>query len=157
MNYLILNDKDFFNDINIYNFKEVGIHDKGRVDGVFAGITSELLDKFNKQSGTGDSIFQESWLFRDRGVKFILLRIPQDILYYKDGKIIKKCFELFDKESFYIELGSIGVKNKEKSYEYFILATNKNSDFQIIFDKELVEKENILNYVLKKIEEKIIN
>lgn len=157
MNYLILNDKQFFNDIELYNFQEVGIHDQNRVDGIFAGITPELLDELNQQSGRGDTIFQESWLFRDRGIKFILLRIPQDILYNENEEAIEKCFKLFDKESFYIELGSIGVKDKKNSYEYFIIATNKNSDFQIIFDEESVEKENILKYVLKKIEEKIIN
>ena len=159
MNYVILNDNEYYNDIQLSRFKEVTIDGRTRVDGVFGTITQQILDESSTDGGKGDSIFREQWLCGDTGVRFVALKVPQDILYQDSGESLEKCFGVFNPKEFWVEMGSIRIKDKRNRYEYFIVAYNKNSlKFNIIFDEKYVEKEEdeILKYVCKKIEEKIL-
>lgn len=159
MNYIVLNDEDFYNDINLYRFKEVLKNGNRRVDGIFGTVTKELLEQSLSDDGGGDIFPKEQWLCGDRGLLFMVLRVPQDILYDQTGKSLEKCFGLFNPESFWLELGSFRIKGKENTYEYFFIAYNKNQlKFELIFDDEIIciEKEAIVNYICEKIEQKIL-
>ena len=159
MNYIVLNDNEYYNDIQLSRFKEVSIDGRNRVDGIFGTITNEILEESSTDRREGDSIFREQWLCGDCGVRFVALKVPQDILYQDSGESLEKCFGLFNPEKFWLEMGSIRIKNQRNRYEYFIIAYNKNSfNFKIIFDKKYIEKEKeeILKYVCKKIEDKIL-
>lgn len=153
MNYIILNDKEFFNDISIFNCKEVFLNGRDRVDVVFGTITQEILDEQSEQFGEGDSFFGEQWLCSDSGTVFVVLKVPQDILYTGTGELIEKCFGLFNKKSFYIELGCIKLKDQEK-YEYFIVAFKKSLGFQLVFKESFIEKkeEEIVPFLCETIE-----
>ena len=59
MNYIVLNDNEFFNNISLSNFKEVQLDDRNRIDGVFGTITREVLDESNENDGGRDSFFRE--------------------------------------------------------------------------------------------------
>lgn len=157
MNYIILNNIDFYQDkIKLENFKEVSIHGNKRVDGVFGTITTELLETGYQESGTGNRFFEEEWICRDKGVRFVVIRIPQNILYSEHSEYIEECFKLFNKESFYIELWSTKFQDEEK-YEYFIIGFNKDFGFKIIFEKEFyeIDKNNIVEFLSEKIEKKL--
>lgn len=157
MHYVILNSEEYFKgNINIDNFNEVSIDGKDRVDGVFGEITQELLEHGNPELEDGNKFFREEWLCRDRGIQFVVIKIPQNILYSEHRQYIEECFGLFDKEGFYIELWSIKLQDHEK-YEYFMIAYNKIFNFEIIFDEYFIEKEEseILNFICKKIEQKL--
>lgn len=159
MNYVLLNDNEYYQNIQLSRFKEVHIDGRNRVDGVFGTITEEILDDISADRGRGDPIFGEEWLCRNSGVRFVVIRVPQDILYKDSGESLERCFGLFDPKSFWLELGSIRIKNKTNRFEYFFVAYNKNSlNFDIIFDEKqvILEENEILNYVCKKIEEKIL-
>lgn len=159
MNYVVLNDNEYYKNIQLSRFKEVNLDGRTRVDGVFGTITQEILDESSTDGGEGDQIFREQWLLGDRGVRFVALKVPQDILYQDSGESLEKCFGLFNPEEFWLEMGSIRIKNQRNRYEYFIIAYNKNSyNFKIIFDEKYIEKEKkeILDFVCKKIEEKIL-
>ena len=157
MHYVILNNQEYFKDkININNFNEVSIRGNSRVDGVFAEITSELLEHGYTESTDGNRFFGEEWLCGDRGVQFVVIKIPQDILYSEHQEYIDECFKLFNKESFFVELWSIKHENKEK-YEYFIIGYNKNFGHQILGNDEFVEKkeQEVIPYICKKIEKNL--
>ena len=159
MNYIVLNDNEYYKDIQLPKFKEVSIDGRNRVDGVFGTITQEILDQSTGNGGKGGNLFREQWLCRDSGIRFVVIKVPQDILYQDSGESLEKCFGLFDPKSFWLEMGSIRIKGQRNRYEYFIVAYNKNSlDFKIIFNEKYIEKEKeeILNFVCKKIEEKIL-
>lgn len=157
MNYVILNDIEYYqNNIMIDNFQEVSLNGKDRIDGVFGTIFEEVLEQSSQNTGGRNQFFEEEWLCRDRGVQFVVIRVPQNILYTEHQEYIQKCFELFNKESFYIELWSTKLKDKEK-YEYFIIGYNKNFDFTIIFENEFdeLEENEIIKYISKKIEKNL--
>lgn len=159
MNYVVLNDNEYYKDIQLSRFKEVSINGRSRVDGVFGTITQEILDNTSGDGGKGDQIFGEQWLCRNSGVRFVAIKVPQDILYQDSGESLEKCFGLFNPESFWLEMGSIRIKGQRNRYEYFIIAYNKNSyDFKIIFDEKFIEKEEdeILPFICKKIENKVL-
>lgn len=157
MHYVILNGEEYYrNNITIDGFTEVSLHGNDRVDGVFGEITNELLENGYSEQTDGNRFFTEEWLCRDRGVQFVVIKVPQNILYSDNQESIEECFRILDKESFYIELWSIKHKNKEK-YEYFIIGYNKNLNFKIIFDEDFTEKEEneIINFICQKIEKKL--
>lgn len=154
MNYVILNDFDYYkNNINIKGFKEVSIDGRDRIDGVFGSITPEILESITNNDGDGDSILREQWLCSDSGTVFVVLKVPQDILYTGAGELIEKCFGFFNKKSFHIELGCIKLKNQEK-YEYFIIAFKKSLGFQLVFKESFIEKkeEEIVPFLCETIE-----
>ena len=153
MNYIILNDLDFYNNIEIKGFKEVSIDGRDRIDGVFGSITPEILESISNDNGNGDSILREQWLCSDSGTVFVVLKIPQDILYSGDGEFIEECFGFFNPKSFYLELGCIKLEDQEK-YEYFIIAYKKSLGFQLIFKKAFIEKkeEEIVPFLCETIE-----
>lgn len=159
MNYIILNDEDYYSNIKIDRFKEVLKDGNRRVDGIFGTITKELLEKEPSDDGRRDFFPGTEWLLRNSGVLFMVIRVPQDILYDNSGESLERCFKLFDPKSFWLELGSIRIKNKENTYEYFFVAYNKNLlNFNIIFNEGFIEieEDQILNYICKKIEERIL-
>ena len=153
MNYIVLNDFDFYKDINIKGFKEVSIDGRDRIDGVFGSITSEILESISNNNRDGDSVLREQWLCSDSGTVFVVLKIPQDILYSGNGEFIEECFGFFNPESFYLELGCIKLENQEK-YEYFIIAYKKSLGFQLIFKEAFIEKkeEEIVPFLCETIE-----
>ena len=159
MNYIILNDEEYYKQIDIPRFKEVLKDGNRRVDGIFGSITKEILEEESSDDG-GRNIFPGTeWLLRNSGVLFMVIRVPQDILYDNSGESLERCFKLFDPKSFWLELGSIRIKNKENTYEYFFVAYNKNLlNFNIIFNEGFIEieKDQVINYICKKIEEKIL-
>jgi len=159
MNYIVLNDEDFYKDISLPRFKEVLKNGNRRVDGIFGTVTKELLEQSLSNDGGGDIFSENEWLCGDRGILFVVLRVPQDILYDQTGKSLEKCFGLFNPESFWLELGSFRIKDKENTYEYFFIAYNKNQlEFKIFFDDEIIfiQKEAIVDYLCRKIEQKIL-
>ena len=152
MNYIVLNDNDFFKDIKIKNFKEVPVDGGARVDGIFGSITPELLENGYNIDGEGNSFFREQWLCGNSGTIFMVLRFPQDILYDGTGQSLERCLGFFNPESVYVEIWAIKLKNKEK-YEYFLVAYNKNLGFKLLCEEKFVEKEEdeVLDFVLEKI------
>lgn len=153
MNYIILNDLDFYQNINIKGFNEVSIDGRDRIDGVFGSITSEILESISNDDGNGNSILREQWLCSDSGTIFVVLKIPQDILYSGNGEFIEECFGFFNPQSFYLELGCIKLEDQEK-YEYFIIAYKKSLGFQLIFKEAFIEKkeEEIVPFLCETIE-----
>lgn len=159
MNYVVLNDQEYYKDICFEKGKEVLLDGRDRVDGVFGTITRELLDEARNDPEGGGRIFDQQWLCSNRGVKFVVIKFPQDLLYEESSLPLEECFGLFDPESFWVEVGAISNKNKGNRYEYFFVGYNKNSlYFRIIFNDGWIEKEEdeILKYVCQKIEERIL-
>ena len=158
MNYIVFNDNEFFQNIELSNFKEVHLDDRNRVDAIFGTITNELLESTDENSGERDSFFREEWLCRDSGVLFMVFRIPQNILYDGTGESIKRCLGLFNPEDVYVEMGAIKLEDKENTYEYFLIAYNKKLGFKLLLDKKFLEKSynELLPYICKKIEKKIL-
>ena len=152
MNYIVLNDNEFYKNIDLKNFKEVSVDDRNRVDAVFGTITQELLENRYNIDGEGDKLFREQWLCGNSGVIFMVLRFPQNILYDGTGQSLERCLGFFDPKNVYVEVWSIKLKNQEK-YEYFLVAYNKNLGFQLLCDEKFVEKEEneVLDFVLEKI------
>lgn len=152
MNYIVLNDNEFYKDINLKNFKEVSVDDRNRIDAIFGTITEELLENGNNINGEGNNFFREQWLCGDSGTIFMVLRFPQGILYDGTGQSLERCLGFFNPESVYVEIWAIKLKNKEK-YEYFLVAYNKNLGFKLLCEERFVEKEEneVLDFVLEKI------
>ena len=65
MNYLVLNDNEFFNGIQLSNFKEVQIDDRNRTDIIFGTITPKLLESAYNDDGRGNKILREKWISRN--------------------------------------------------------------------------------------------
>lgn len=153
MNYIVLNDNDFFENINLENFKEVSVDGRERVDGIFGTITEKILEESSENDGRGDNFLGGDWFYPNSGIIFMVLRIPQNILYDRTDKSIEKCFRLFNSESLYSEIWSVRIKGKKNTYEYFLIGFNKNLPFKIIFDEEFPEKkeEEIIPYICKKL------
>lgn len=152
MNYVILNDPENFN-IKINGFNEVNINGRERVDGVFGHITPELLERESTNEVGRNRFFEEEWLCGNRGCGFVVLEIPQDILYNENETIIEEIFKILSQKSFYLELGSFSIENKKNRYRYFIVGINKNFDFKIFFDKKEIETNDPIEFICKKIEE----
>lgn len=156
MNYIILNNNEYFQDkISLNNFKEVGLNESERVDAVFAEITTKILENNDNIGERRDSILPEQWLLRDGGVSFILCKVDRSILYNENEELIEKMFKLFSKEHFYIELWNFNVEESYNQLDCFLIAYNKKFGYQeILTDDD--SKEEIIKIILKKIEEKIL-
>ena len=153
MNYIVLNDREFYRDINLDRFKEVSVDGEQRVDAIFGTITKEVLEQEPGKHGERDLFSRAEWPCRNSGVRFMVIKVPQDILYDDSGESLERCFGLFDKEGFWLEMGAVRVKGQSR-YEYFFVAYNKNAlDFKIIFnDGYVIREENeVLPYILEKI------
>lgn len=153
MNYIVLNDNDFYHNISLNNFKEVSVDGRERVDGVFGSITEEILEEPSENNGKRDFVFGGDWFCRDSGIIFMVLRTPQDILYDGTGESLERCIGLFNPEDVYVEMGGIKLENKKNTYEYFIVAYKKSLGFQLIFDEKFLEKkeEELIPFVCNKI------
>lgn len=149
MNYVFLNNPS---DIHIDGFNEVQLNGRERIDGIFGTITPELLERESADQRNGNRFFEEEWLCANRGVGFIILEVPQDILYSQDESIIEEIFEILSQKSFFIEMGSFSIKDKKNRFRYFISAINKNFDFGIFFDDKKIETDDPMDYICKKIE-----
>lgn len=158
MNYIVLNDNEFFKNIQLSKFREVQIDDRNRVDAIFGTITNELLESTNGEDGGRSEFFREEWLCRDSGVIFMVFRIPQNILYDGSGESIERCLGLFNPENVYVEMGAIKLEDKENTYEYFLIGYNKKLGFRLLLDEKFLEKSEyeLLPFICKKIEEKIL-
>ena len=154
MNYTILNDNDFYQNIGLENFKEVSVDGRERVDGVFGTITEEILEESSKYDEEGDIFFGTDWFYGDSGTIFMVLRAPQNILYDGTGESIERCLGFFNPENVYVEMGAIKLENKENTYEYFLIAYKKSLGFQLILDEKFIEKkeEEIVPYICEKLE-----
>ena len=154
MNYTILNDNDFYRNINLNNFKEVSVDGRERVDGVFGTITEKILEESSKYDGEGDIFFGTDWFYGDSGTIFMVLRAPQNILYDETGESIEKCLGFFNPEDVYVEMGAIKLEDKKNTYEYFLIAYKKSLGFQLILDEKFIEKkeEEIIPYICEKLE-----
>ena len=140
MNYIVLNDNDFFENINLENFKEVSVDGRERVDGIFGTITEEILEESSKNDGRRDNFLRGDWFHRDSGIIFMVLRTTQNILYDGTGESLERCLRLFNPEDVYVEMGAIKLEDKENTYEYFLIAYKKSLGFQLIFDEKFIEK-----------------
>ena len=158
MNYVVLNDNEFFENIQLSNFKEVSLDDRNRVDGIFGTITREVLESSDKDDGRRSEFFREEWLCRDSGVLFMVIRIPQDILYDGTGQSIERCLGLFNPKDVYVEMGAIKLEDKENTYEYFLIGYNKKLGFRLLLDEKFLEKSQyeLVPFICKKIEDKIL-
>lgn len=158
MNYVVLNDNEFFENIQLSNFKEVSLDDRNRVDGIFGTITREVLESSDRDDGGRSEFFREEWLCRDSGVLFMVIRIPQNILYDGTGQSIERCLGLFNPKDVYIEMGAIKLEDKENTYEYFLIAYNKKLGFRLLLDEKFLEKSQyeLIPFICKKIEDKIL-
>lgn len=154
MNYIILNESIFFDNINLKGFKQVDLHGNDRVDGIFGEFTSEILDTIYNEPERRNSIFPEQWLLRDPGVIFMVFKIPENILHDERTELIEKVIELYDEKNFYIEIWSYSFENK---WNYFIICTNKQLEYST-FNKEnmfLESEEEGLEIICQKIEKLI--
>ena len=158
MNYIILNDNEFYKDIKLKNFKEVSIDDRNRVDGIFGTITNEILEQPNNLDGGRNQFFREQWLFGDCGIIFMVIRLPKNLLYDGTGESLERCLGFFNPENVYVEMGAIKLENKENTYEYFLIAYNKKLGFKLFFDEKFLEKNEyeLLPFICEKIEKKIL-
>lgn len=157
MNYIILNDYDYFKDkIDLKNFNKVDIDGNDRIDAIFATITTEILENINNVSGRGNSILPEKWLFADGGIQFMVCKIDRSILYNENEELIEKLFGLYDKKQFFIELWNFNVEESYNQLECFLIAYNKNFGYQEILSDDNSQEKEILKIILKKIEKKIL-
>lgn len=157
MNYIILNNKEFFKDkINIKKLKEVSLDGEERVDAIFGEITTELLENRISESETRDSIFRNEWLLKDRGITFMVFKTDRSILYNENDELIEEMFGLFSKDDFFIELWSLNVENSYNQLDSYLIIYNKNLGWQQIISDEVEESENHFEMILKKIEKKIL-
>ena len=158
MNYIILNNKDYFKDkINIDKLKEVDINGEERIDAIFGEITTEILEDILSESDSGNPILRNEWLLKDRSVTFMVFKVDRGILYHEREELIEKMFGFFAKDDFYIELWSLNIEDSYNQLDSFLIIYNKNFGWQQIissYDEE--SKENHFEMILKKIEEKIL-
>lgn len=158
MNYVILNNKDYFkNKVNIKQLKEVGIDEEERVDAIFGEITTKILENEDTESGRRDPIFRNEWLLKDRGISFMVFKVDRSILYNENEELIEKMFRLFSKDDFFIELWSLNIEDSYNQLDCFLILYNKNFGWQQIissYDKD--EKKDHFEMILKKIKEKIL-
>lgn len=129
MNFLNLEGN--WNNINLKNFQEVDINGNDRIDGIFGEFTPSILEQLYNNSEGRENIFREQWLFRDRGIIFMVFKIPESILHDKRTEIIEKIIEVYDEKNFYIEIWSHCYENK---WEYFLICFNKNLGFHTMND-----------------------
>lgn len=158
MNYIVLNDNEFFENITLKNFKEVPVDGRERVDAIFGSITTELLGPSDGDDGRRDKILREKWICRTSGIIFVVLRVPQDILYDGTGESLERCLGIFNPEDVYVEMGAIKLENKENTYEYFLIGYNKKLGFRLLLDEKFLEKPQyeLVPYICEKIEKKIL-
>ena len=156
MNYIILNNKEFFKDkINIKKLKEVSLDGEERVDAIFGEITTELLENRISESETRDSIFRNEWLLKDRGITFMVFKTDRSILYNENDELIEEMFGLFSKDDFFIELWSLNIEDSYNQLDSYLIIYNKNFGWQQIISS-YEEKQDHFTMILKKIEEKIL-
>lgn len=156
MNYVILNDKNIFEGkINLKGFKEVGLFGEERADAVFCHISKKLLEYIDNTTVTGDSVFPGSELLRNAGI-FVVSKIDRDILYDENTELIEKMFGLFDQESFYIEIRGYNRTETYNQIDQFIVAYKKNLGYIENLLPDTINDENILESILKNIEEKLL-
>lgn len=156
MNYIILNNQEYFKkEIKFDKIKEVE-NDDARCDAVIAEITTKILEQLYSDERGRDRILQDEWLLRDRGVSFILCKIDTSILHNEDSELIEKLLRLYDKENFYIEIRSYHDKQSYNQIESYIFCYNKNFGYQGNILPDVIEEKNILQILCKKIEKKIL-
>lgn len=157
MNYIILNNDEYFKDkIILKNFHKVDINGSERVDAVFAEITTKILENLDNIGTRGNQVLREQWLLADGGVQFMVLKVDRSILYNENEELIEKLFGLLSKEHFYIELWNFNIEESYNQLECFLIAYNKNFGYQEILSDNDSEEKEILKIILKKIEEKIL-
>lgn len=158
MRYIILNNKDFFQDkIKLDNFTEVQ-NETERCDAVFGEITIPLLEELHYLPERRDQILPESWLLTDGGVSFILCKFDKGILHHEDGKPIKRLLGLYDQENFYTEIRSYNCPQSYNQIECYIFCYNKNFGYQnnILPDKISNENQSIITTLCENIQKKIL-
>lgn len=156
MNYIILNNKDFFKDkINIEKLKEVDLNGEERVDAVFGEITAELLEDIISESESGNPILRNEWLLKNRGIAFMVFKTDRSILYNENDELIEKMFGLFSKDDFFIELWSLNIEDSYNQLDSYLIIYNKNFGWQQIISSYKEEQDHF-EMILKKIEEKIL-
>ena len=121
-------------------------------------IMNIVLEHRDKLDGERDNLLREEWLCRDSGIIFVVLRVPQDILYDGTGESIERCLGVFNPKDVYVEMGAIKLEDKKNTYEYFLIAYNKKLGFKLFFDEKFLEKSEyeLIPFICKKIEEKIL-
>lgn len=155
MNYIILNDYELFQDINLNNFKEVSLNGQERIDAVFCHITKKILENIDNDPTRRDQILPEAWLLGNPGI-FVLSKIDRNILYDENTELIKTLFGLFDQEKFFVEIRGYNRPQSYNQIEQYIIAYNKNLGFVENLFPENIETENILEILLQNIEKKLL-
>lgn len=135
MNYILLNDEKYFKDkVKLKNFKEVSKYGRERCDGIFGTITTELLEECSKDNGRRNKFFEEGGLDGSRGCEFVVFKIPQNLLYFTDTKLIEECTRFIDENDFYTQIWSFSYQN---SWKYFLIGIKKTHDINYIFDTNI--------------------
>lgn len=153
MNYLILNNREYFqNKITFDYIKEVSLNGRERCDGLFGEITKELLEETFRDHRRRDEFFETAGLCGDRGLQFVVFKIPQDLLYYDETELIPTCFEFINENDFSTQVWSYCYKN---TWEYFLIGINKSHGINYIFDIKIdsLSDNYGVNTICKKIEE----
>ena len=158
MNYIILNNKEYYENINLKNFKEVSVNDRNRIDGIFADITPEILEYSDNEDGGGSSVLGNEWFSRNSGIIFMVMRCPKNLLYDGSGELLERSFGFFNKENLFIEVWAIRIQGTENTYEYFIIGYNKKLGFKMLTKESFIEKkeEEIVPFLCETIEKKIL-
>lgn len=152
MNYLILNNKEYFQDkISLKMFKEVSLNGRERIDGLFGEITRELLESTSRDDGARDKFFEEGGVCRNRGFEFIIFKIPEDLFYYDETELIEECFGFIDENVFSSQIWSFKPKNQK--WQYFLIGIKKSHGHNYIFDTCIDSNDE--SYGIKKICKKI--
>lgn len=158
MNYIILNNEEFFKDkINLNGFKEVE-NDEDRIDAVFGEITQEVLEQAHSDEKRRDEILSEFWVLRNLPI-FAVLKIDRGILLSKDTELVETLFGFFDKKSSYITIWGFNPEENIRDIEQYIVVYNKSLGYVEDFppSPEISTHENgNLQFILSEIESKIL-
>lgn len=153
MNYLIINDKEYFQDrICFENIKEV-INDNDRCDVLFGTITTELLERTTEDSRRRDKFYEDAGIYGFGGIEAMVFKIPQGILYDRKKEFIETCFRFIDENSFYTQIWSYSQENQ--AWEYFLIGINKKNKPQYLINTNTTAKDDY--YGIKRICELIKN
>lgn len=158
MNYVVLNDNEYYKNIQLSRFKEVNLDGRTRVDGIFGTITPEILEESSSDGGDRDSIFREKWFSRNCGIIFMVMQCPKNLLYDDSGELLERSFRMFCKKNLFIEVWGIRIQNTKNTYRYFIIGYNKKLGFKMLTKEGFLEKkeEEIIPFLCETIEEKIL-
>ena len=153
MNYIILNDREYFEEkIHLKNFKEVSLNGRERCDGVFGTVTQQVLEQNSGDERFRDKFFKKGGLLGNRGLEFIVFKIPQNLLHLGNTELISNCLGLIDENDFFTQVWSYCHKN---TWEYFLIGIKKSHGVHYLYETKIDSDDDSygMNIICQKIEE----